>query len=139
MALNTQEMAIRLIRALQKFASRPPVEQWEQAFDALVAYLPETTPRDAFAPIDATITTSTTLGTTSATYLINVGSTVTVTLPASPLEGQYIVLKDVAGGPNNITVQGNGNTIDGDTSLVLTGASYEAIRLVFDGSDWWKI
>ena len=61
------------------------------------------------------------------------GGGFTVTLPASPEDGRvYSVLLDVAG--NDITVDGNGNNINGSTTAVW--GSVGAIILVYNGTQW---
>jgi hypothetical protein len=61
----------------------------------------------------------------------------TVTLPASPVSGRTVILKDGSGNAAsfNITIDGNGNNIDGAGSLVLS-TNYEAAELIFDGNQW---
>ena len=61
------------------------------------------------------------------------GGGFTVTLPASPEDGRvYSVLLDVAG--NDLTVDGNGNNINGSTTAVW--GSVGAIILVYNGTQW---
>lgn len=61
----------------------------------------------------------------------------TVTLPASPVTGRTVIIKDGAGNSSafNITIDGNGNNIDGAGSLVFS-TNYEAAELIFDGNQW---
>ena len=67
-------------------------------------------------------------------------SAITVTLPASPSTGDFYIVKDTTGSCNtyNITIQGNGNNIDGSGSLVLN-TNYASVSLIFDGAGWNKI
>lgn len=74
-------------------------------------------------------------------YVITVNKTVpeitTVTLPASPSTSRSIIVKDGAGnsGSFNITISGNGKTIDGAASYILNGA-YQNIEMIFNGTEW---
>lgn len=65
--------------------------------------------------------------------------TITLTLPsiATVPSGQEFVVKDEGGqaGVNNITVDGNGSLIDGNSTFALK-APYEGIRCVSRGSFW---
>lgn len=64
----------------------------------------------------------------------------TVTLPAAPLTGQTITIKDGKGdaASNNISISGNGKNIDGATPLTLSGA-YDVRTLVYNGTEWNRI
>ena len=65
---------------------------------------------------------------------------ITVTLPASPYPGDFYIIKDGVGSCNtyNITIQGNGNNIDGGGSLVLN-TNYASASLIFNGISWNKV
>lgn len=60
-----------------------------------------------------------------------------VTLPPTPVESRDIVVKDSDGNANmkRITVDGNGNLIDGQATRVLSN-SREALHVIFDGTAW---
>jgi hypothetical protein len=60
---------------------------------------------------------------------------ITINLPAAPLTGQAFWVKDFDGicNTNNITVSGNGNTIDGQASFVMKN-DYQAALFVQSGS-----
>jgi len=62
---------------------------------------------------------------------------VTVTLPLAPTVGQHISIKDAAGqfAVNNLTVNGNGNNIEGSPTLVLSTKNDSKI-LVWSGTEW---
>lgn len=87
------------------------------------------------------ITGSTTLS-TGSTYviLVNHTSSSTVTLPATPISGQAFKIKDVSGNAltNIITISGNGNNIDG-SSTVNINTDYGALELMFDETlvEWY--
>jgi hypothetical protein len=55
----------------------------------------------------------------------------------SPKVGDFIQVKDAAGGgsADNITIDGNGNTIDGAAS-VLIAADYGSLSFRFNGTEW---
>lgn len=61
----------------------------------------------------------------------------TVNLPSSPQIGQQHVIKDIDGvaSTNNIIIDGNGNTIDGQSQVLLTN-NYESITLIFGPREW---
>lgn len=85
---------------------------------------------------------STTL-TASSPYLIlvNYVNPATITLPASPSNGQAFKIKDASGNAlvNNITIAGNGNTIDGASSATINTDS-GALELAYNQAlDKWFV
>ena len=66
-----------------------------------------------------------------------ISSGITITLQASPSTGKFLYIKDAKGlaATYNITVQGNGNNIDGASSYVMSN-NFESILLIFDGTEW---
>lgn len=60
-----------------------------------------------------------------------------INLPATPLLGSCHVIKDSAGTSTGfpITIQGNGNTIDGSTAFVIA-QPYESFTFYFNGTEW---
>jgi hypothetical protein len=80
------------------------------------------------------VTTSVLL-TTGSSYviLVNNSAPVTITLPATPLNGQVFKIKNVSGSAvtNIITVAGNGKNIDG-SSTGLINTDYGALELIYD-------
>ena len=81
------------------------------------------------------VTTSVTLS-TGSTYVILVNSPsaiITITLPATPRDGQVFKIKDVGGQAvtYNITIGGNGNLID-NASSALINTSYGALELFYE-------
>ncbi len=84
-----------------------------------------------------TIVTGNTLLTTGSTYAILVnssGSTVTLTLPALPIDGQAFKIKDVANDAltYNITIDRNGNNIDSVANDAIINTDGGAIELMYD-------
>jgi hypothetical protein len=65
---------------------------------------------------------------------------ITINLPASGLiSGIEIVIKDLgAAVTNNITIQGNGNEIDGNNNYVIN-SNLGYVRLITNGSDWFVV
>jgi hypothetical protein len=59
----------------------------------------------------------------------------TVTLLASPIQGQMIFFKKIDSSSNAITINGNGKTIDGAASYTLS-AQWNAIALIYNGTTW---
>jgi hypothetical protein len=61
----------------------------------------------------------------------------TIILPPAPQEGNRFVIKDGAGnsGSNAITIEGNGNTIDGEPLYVIQN-DYGFVGVLFDGFEW---
>ncbi|NJO65428.1 MAG: hypothetical protein HC836_47245 [Richelia sp. RM2_1_2] len=97
----------------------------------------------AVTPIIQIITGNTTITNSIDVVLVTTtGSTVTVTLPASPTEGKIVRIKDRNGNANtnNITISGNGNNIDGSASASITtnyGSSAMIYSSVLDA--WFTI
>ncbi|MFA5391901.1 MAG: hypothetical protein WC331_10830, partial [Candidatus Omnitrophota bacterium] len=84
-----------------------------------------------------TIITGNTLLTTGSSYTILVnssGSTVTLTLPALPIDGQAFKIKDVANDAltYNITIDRNGNNIDSVANDAIINTDGGAIELMYD-------
>lgn len=75
--------------------------------------------------------------TAGKTYSCNLsGGSMTVEMPASPNTNDHIVIKDKGNSQQNyITVDGNGNNIDGQASRVLQ-SNYAAFTLVWDSQEW---
>lgn len=65
------------------------------------------------------------------------GGAVTVKLPATPLSGDTYVVKDASGTSlaNPITVDGNGNNIDGGPTFLID-SNYAAYTFIFNGTIW---
>jgi hypothetical protein len=79
-----------------------------------------------------------TLTARDATVLVDTSAgAVTLTLPASPMDGQIHVIKKVTSNANALTVSGNGNLIDGQTSIG-TGATVDlvSLRLHYGNGVW---
>ncbi len=62
------------------------------------------------------------------------GGAFTVTLLADPREGKTLtIVLETAG--NNLTVDGNGNNINGDSTVTMSDAG-DAMQLIFNGTQW---
>jgi hypothetical protein len=88
---------------------------------------------------DMTIVTSDVTLTTGSTYvqLVNSPSSgITITLPATPIDGQVFRIKDAAGAAltYGITVEGNGNNIDGGSTPASLNTDGGALELVYNNT-----
>lgn len=65
------------------------------------------------------------------------GSARTLTLPATPAQGQLLIVKDAdaSAGASSIVLDGNGYLLDGDATTTLT-ANGSSRTLLFSGSRW---
>lgn len=79
------------------------------------------------------------VSTTETLIVINktVGAATTVTYPASPSTGRMLIVKDGKGdgAANNITLDGNGKTIDGAATVAIT-TNYGVARHIYNGTQW---
>jgi len=69
------------------------------------------------------------------------GSPITITLPTAPVQNQYYVIKDGTGNSvtNNITIDGNGNNIDGAGTHVINTA-FASVTLTYNATlSLWSI
>jgi len=66
------------------------------------------------------------------------GGAFSVTLPSTPTAGVVIDVKKTDSSANAVTVDGNGNNIDGDSTYIMY-SQYESISIFADGSNWWII
>ncbi len=74
---------------------------------------------------------------TDHVVLVNSSSARTINLIASPTNTPVVIIKDSTGGAliNNITISGNGKTIDGSASTSIA-ANYASRTLVYNGTEW---
>jgi hypothetical protein len=72
--------------------------------------------------------------------LVNVATPATVNLPATPTTNARFTVKDASGAAstNNITVSGNGHTIDGAATQVIA-TNFGAFTAIFNGTNWFII
>lgn len=70
----------------------------------------------------------------------SIGAAFTVYLPANPATGDTYTIKDSGGnaGLNTITVNGNGNNIDGALTYPMS-TNYESFDVIYNGSEWSAI
>ena len=60
-------------------------------------------------------------------------------LPANPADDTLVTIKDNGNAAaNNITIQGNGNLIDGQPTFVLRN-NWSSARFVFESGQWYVI
>ena len=65
------------------------------------------------------------------------GGSFTITLPANPNLGAYIVIVDGGNwGTNNLTVARNGSTIEGQAADLILDVGDTRVDFVFDGTTW---
>ena len=83
-----------------------------------------------------TVKTSPFTATANKGFLINTGSAVTVTLPASPSTGDELIIVDQTGqaATNNITLGRNGSKIKGSCCDATMTTNRGGLRLVYSGS-----
>ena len=69
--------------------------------------------------------------------LVNHSAPVQIDLPSVPQEHKAYTIKDKSGDAltNNITIDGNGNLIDGSSTILIT-SNYGSIDFIYDGSSW---
>lgn len=86
---------------------------------------------------DKTVITDYIVLATDDLILVNHTAIVDITLPATPEEHKKYTVKDKSGSAstNAITVKGNGNTIDGMSTLIIN-SNFGSIDFIYDGSDW---
>ena len=94
----------------------------------------------AATPTMVTVNSTTTLTTGFRGFVRaenNTSAPITITLPASPTAGQTVTIKDMLGNAGNwaITVAGNGQTIEGMATLVIS-FNYGWLDLIYTGVQW---
>jgi hypothetical protein len=75
-------------------------------------------------------------------YFVTTSSAWTLTLPASPTQGDEIRIFDASGSAatNNITVGPNGLNLHGSVQNLIMNVAYGAVTLVYTGSTYgWKV
>lgn len=84
------------------------------------------------------VVTSNTTAVAGQGYLANTtGGTFTITLPASPSTGAYVVIADAGNfTTNNLYIARNGSTIEGVAQDLTADISGVSITLTYDGSTW---
>ena len=69
----------------------------------------------------------------------DIGGTSVLNLPASPATGSFVTVKDLnAAGTYGITIDGNGNAVDGLSAEDISDDRH-AKTFVFDGAEWYAI
>lgn len=88
-----------------------------------------------------TVTSNATLGPSDRTvYVDTSGGVVTVYLQPDPKQGQTCIVKKITSNANAMTVDGNGKTIEGLSSIG-TGATVDlaALYLQYSGTRWESV
>lgn len=90
--------------------------------------------------VKVTTTTTTPYNVLASDEIVSIGTIAvpfTVNLPASPTAGDTYTVKDANGsaGTFNITVSGNGNNIDGSSSIIIS-TNYTEARFTYNGTTW---
>lgn len=66
------------------------------------------------------------------------GAAFTITLMASPSNGQIFVFKKKDASANAVTISGNGKAIDTAASKTLN-TQHQVLRIMYSGAEWWEI
>jgi len=75
-------------------------------------------------------------------YMVDTSAARTLTLPSSPSIGNEIHIFDATGSAatNNITVNNNGSSIDGQATTLLIDKNYAGVVLIYVGSSYgWRV
>lgn len=94
--------------------------------------------RDGLVKSSVTVTTTyTATNKNQIIYTDSSGGAFTITLEASPATNRVLEIIDKTGdsGTNNVTINGNGNNIVGNTTALMADA-YMGFRLIFNGTEW---
>lgn len=81
------------------------------------------------------------IGPEDVTLHVSTPQAVTITLPANPDDGRVLRIRKVTANANTLTVDGNGNLIDGVLSSWGTGATVDLVDFYLhfvSGSGWWS-
>jgi hypothetical protein len=124
-----------------------PLKYDQAFFDKLISLLE--TPNvqqqkpvlDAFGTIRVQ-TTDTLLAASDSTVLVNTtAGDVTIKLPAVPFQGQSFAIKKISTDTNTLTIDRNGNDIDGTAADITSAATdLPTFRLQFLlPSGWWSV
>ena len=84
------------------------------------------------------LTTAEATHTLSAEATLSCTAVCTVDLPASPLQGLTYTIRNNTSPLATVTLDGNGNNIDGVTTTTLP-ARYDVITVQYDNTEWMKI
>lgn len=87
------------------------------------------------------VVTANTTANVNEGYLVDTSSSaITITLPSSPSEGKCVMIKDIksSASTNNITINRNGNNIEGEGADFIIAEDNRGITFVYSGStDGW--
>jgi hypothetical protein len=101
--------------------------------NTLVPYVSSNDAIEVFSPVAYPFT----VGAQTAFVPVDTSSARTVNLGSTPVSGQKHIIKDNTGtaSTHNITLNGNGNNIDG-SSTSLININYGSLTVVFNGTQW---
>jgi hypothetical protein len=92
-------------------------------------------------PVSSSVSSNITLATNNK-YFVNTSAARTLTLPASPTQGDEISVYDSTGSAasNNITLNSNSNKINGIVQNLDIDVAYGAVSLIYTGSGYgWRL
>lgn len=84
------------------------------------------------------VTTAAVTAVSNTQYAVLTDAAVTITLPAAPVVGDSVIIS-VANGRTDTTVEGNGKTIHGDTSLTIDRANMTVWLRYLNNTAQWRI
>jgi len=99
--------------------------------------VPNATNAKTFGSITSITENYTTKGTENEVILADATSAA-ITITITTATNIILIIKKVDDSANAIDIVPDSGTIDGATSLSLT-TQYEVVRIVCDGTNWWKI
>lgn len=88
------------------------------------------------APSIRTVTADDSVGSSDYTVLADAsGGALTITFPASPATGRVLNVKKIDASANSMILDGNGNNIEGFTSVLITDGGTN-VQMQYDGTQW---
>lgn len=60
----------------------------------------------------------------------------TITLPANPIEGVGVKIATIAASTNNVTINGNGNTLEGLQPTLVIDIDNVTLEIIYSGTTW---
>lgn len=92
---------------------------------------------DGYAVIRHTVGTTFTFTGSFNTVIVDTATVVTVNLKASPNINDWFIVKIIQDASvNNVTIDGNGENIDGETTFLITSPVKPSYLFVYDGTEF---